>query len=162
MRTFWLSLLTFHLLLLLAGCMPAPFFQKEEAVPGNSWNYNFKPTFTFEITDSNSSYQPSFIIRHSQAYPYCNIWVWLYIKTPGDTTTKKQRINIVLAESTGKWMGRGMGELYEQRMPFAFGEPVQIHKPGTYTVSIEQNMRVNPLPEVLNVGFRLEKTVNAK
>ncbi|MCW3121137.1 MAG: hypothetical protein JWQ38_629, partial [Flavipsychrobacter sp.] len=24
--------------------------------------------------------------------------------------------------------------------------------------SLEQNMRINPLPEVLNVGFRLEKT----
>lgn len=156
MRTFCFLLLTFALL---SGCVRIPglVYQKEEVIPQNAWNYNFKPTFTFEITDTNAIYQPYFLIRHTQGFPYCNLWVLMYIKTPGDTTTKMERVNVVLAESNGKWMGRGMGEIYEQRMAFNLSDSVRFNKAGTYTIFMEQNMRINPLPEVLNVGLRLEK-----
>lgn len=144
-------------LFLFASCQRAAHFQKHEAIPGNAWNYNFRPTFTFDITDSNSVYQPYFVIRHTQAYPYNNIWLWLYIKTPGDTVATKARINIVLAEASGKWLGRGMGEIFEQRMPFSLGDSVDLSKPGTYSIQMEQNMRINPLPEILHVGVRVDK-----
>lgn len=142
---------------LFSGCMPAPYYHKVEAIPQNAWSYNFKPSFTFDVTDSTSTYQPFFIIRHSQAYPYCNLWVWLTIKMPGDSTGIKQRINIQLAESSGKWKGRGMGEIYEEHVALDLGDSVRIGKPGTYTILLEQNMRINPLPEIMNVGIRVEK-----
>lgn len=141
----------------LASCLPAPYFQKEEAIPHNAWDYSFKPKFTFDITDSTVLYQPIFLIRHTQAYPYSNIWMWLYVRTP-DSVMHKERVNIVLAEPTGKWLGRGMGEIYEQRMRIKFSDSIKFHHPGTYQVIMEQNMRINPLPDVLHVGFRLEKT----
>lgn len=147
---------------LFAACLPAPHYQKDEAIPGNAWNYNYKPSFTFEITDSTAQYQPYFIIRHTQAYPYNNLWLWLYIKTPGDSVATKARINIVLAEATGKWLGKGMGEIFEQRMPVSLGDSVNLSKPGTYEVVMEQNMRVNPLPEILHVGLRVEKVTLKK
>lgn len=142
----------------LAGCLPAPYFQKQEAIPQYAWNYNFKPVFSFEITDTIPDYQPYFIIRHTQAYPYNNVWVWVSVKTPGDTVVKKTRVNIVLAEASGKWLGRGMGEIYEQRLPIDLSSVTNFHSAGTYEVSLEQNMRINPLPDVLNVGLRIEKT----
>ena len=159
MRTLWLTILVINVICLCTGCMTAPYYQKSEAIPQNAWNYNFKPSFTIDITDTLASYQPYFLIRHSQSYPYCNVWMWVYVKAPGDSILKKSRINVVLAEGTGKWMGRGMGELYEQRMKLDLGDSIKFNKIGTYTVSMEQNMRINPLPEVLNVGFRLEKIV---
>jgi len=153
----WLSgcLLTFALL---TGCMPSPFFQKEEAMPKNEWAYNFKPTFTFDITDTTANYKASFIIQHTQAYPYSNIWMWVYIKSPGDSLPKKERINITLAEASGKWLGRGMGEIWEQRMPLDLGDSIKFIRQGTYQISLEQNMRINPLPDILHVGLRIEKT----
>ncbi len=142
---------------LVAACMPAPHYQKQEAIPQNAWAYNFRPTFTFDIKDSTAYYQPYFIIRHTQAYPYNNIWLWMYIKRPGDTVARKERINIVLAEANGKWLGKGMGEIYEQRMAISLGDSVNLSVPGTYEVTLEQNMRLNPLPDILNVGLRVEK-----
>lgn len=150
-------LLVFLLCVLVAGCLPAPYYQGQDPIPQNAWNYNYKPSFTFDITDTNARYQPYFIIRHTQGYPYNNIWMWIYVKTPGDSIAKKARINITLAEQSGKWLGRGMGEIYEQRMKVSLGDSINFRRPGTYKISLEQNMRVNPLPDVLNVGFRLEK-----
>jgi gliding motility-associated lipoprotein GldH len=143
----------------LSGCLPSPHFQKEEAVPQNAWTYSYKPTFKFDIKDTTVNYQAFFLIRHTQAYPYSNIWIWVYVKTPGDSIIKKERINVPLAEPTGKWLGRGMGEIYEQRMLLNLSDFVAFSKKGTYEVSMEQNMRINPLPEILNVGLRIEKTV---
>ncbi len=155
MRTF--CFLFFVFCFLISGCLPAPYFQKEASIPQYAWAYNYKPAFTFDITDTTAIYQSYFLIRHTQSYPYCNIWMWVYVKTPGDSIPKKERVNITLAENSGKWLGRGMGEIYEQRMKVDFSDSIRFHKAGTYTVSMEQNMRINPLPEVLNVGFRLEK-----
>jgi gliding motility-associated lipoprotein GldH len=152
--TFGFLLLTFALV----SCLPAPYYQKEEAIPQAEWNYNFKPQFTFEITDTVVQYEPTFIIQHTQAYPYSNIWLWMYVKMPGEKTARKERVNVVLAEPTGKWLGRGMGEIYEQRMKIKFSDSISFNHKGTYHVTMEQNMRVNPLPDVLHVGLRIEKT----
>ena len=142
-----------------AGCLPAPWYQKEDAIPQNAWAYNFKPTFTFDITDSAITYQPYFIIRHTQAYPYSNLWILVHIQTPHDTVTKNARINIPLAETDGKWLGRGMGEIFEQRLKISFGDSIKFNRKGTYKISMEQNMRINPLPEIMNVGLRMEKGI---
>ena len=161
LRNFLLILLACGLL---SGCIsfPAPYFQKQEPIPKNAWNYNFRPLFKFNITDTTIRYQPYFIIQHTQAYPYCNLWMWLYIKTPGDSIIKKERVNVTLAGPTGKWLGRGLGAVYEERVALNLGDSVKFNRSGTYEIALEQNMRVNPLPEVLHVGFRVEKAVPAK
>ena len=141
----------------LGSCLPAPYFQKEETIPQQAWNYNYRPKFKVDITDTTADYQPYFIIQHTQSYPYCNMWIWMYVKAPGDSIPRKERLNITLAESTGQWLGRGMGEIWEQRMPITLSDSIRFNRAGTYEISLEQNMRVNPLPEVLHVGFRLEK-----
>lgn len=144
--------------LLLGSCVSSPYFQREEAIPQNAWQYDFKPTFKFDISDTTALYNLYFLINHTEAYPFSNIWVWIYTKEPGDSTFKKSRIEIPLAESNGKWMGRGMGELWQQEMPITRNDdPMVFNKKGTYEIRFEQNMRVNPLPEVLHVGLRVEK-----
>jgi gliding motility-associated lipoprotein GldH len=146
----------FFVLLSCAGCIPSPYYQKQEAIPANAWNYQFKPLFRFDIQDTTVKYRTYFIVQHTQAYPFCNLWMWLYIKTPGDSVIKKERINITLADPSGKWLGRGMGAIYEERVGINFGDQIPFNRRGTYEVALEQNMRVNPLPEVLHVGLRVE------
>lgn len=142
--------------LFFAGCLPSPYYQKQESIPQNAWNYNFTPVFKFDVLDTQAHYQPYFLIQHTQAYPYSNLWMWLYIKTPGSNTVRKERVNIVLADPAGRWKGRGMGAIYEERVYLDLGDSVTFNKPGTYEIKLEQNMRVNPLPEVLHVGLRIE------
>jgi gliding motility-associated lipoprotein GldH len=144
---------------LAAGCMPSPYYQKQYSVPGNAWKSDFQPTFKVQVTDSASLYELYFIIRHTNAYPFSNIWMWVYTKAPGDTTFAKSRIQIPLATESGQWLGRGMGEIWEHRMPISHeGDSAMLRRPGTYEFRFEQNMRVDPLPEVLQVGLRVEKS----
>lgn len=142
----------------LAGCMPSPYYQKTTVVPGYKWDYNFQPVFRFEIDDTSALYNLYFIIRHTETYPFSNIWMWIHTKQPEDTAFSRSRIEIPLAETSGKWLGRGMDGIWEQRMPITRNDqPMIFLKPGAYEIKFEQNMRINPLPEVLNVGLRVEK-----
>lgn len=145
-------------LLLTAGCMKSPYYQKDVSIPKYEWAYSFQPVFKVDIEDTAALYNLYFIVRHTEAYPFSNIWMYIYTKEPGDTSYKKSRIEIPLAESSGKWLGRGMGEVYEQRMPITRNDaPMIFKKPGSYEIKFEQNMRVDPLPELLQVGLRVEK-----
>lgn len=141
---------------LLSGCLESPVYQKQYSVPGNAWAYGWKPAFEFDITDTAAAYNMYFLIRHTEAYPNSNIWVKIHSKEPGDSTFREDRIEIPLAENDGRWLGKGMGSIWEQRMPIT-RYPKVFRKAGRYILRLEQNMRTNPLPEVLQVGLRVEK-----
>jgi gliding motility-associated lipoprotein GldH len=144
--------------ILLNACVKSPHYQKTYSIAKNEWAYNNKPTFKFDIEDTTSMYNLFFIIRHTEAYPYSNIWMWVYTKKPGDTVFTKTRIEVPLAEPGGKWLGRGMGAIWEQRMPISDArDTTMLRKKGTWEIRLEQNMRVNPLPEVLQVGLRIDR-----
>ncbi|MCB0699352.1 MAG: gliding motility lipoprotein GldH [Chitinophagaceae bacterium] len=146
------------MLLLVSSCIKSPYYQKEYTIPNYKWDYNNPSSFKFEISDTNALYNLYFLVRHTEAYPYSNIWLMIYTKKPGDTTFTPSRIEVPLAEPTGKWLGRGMGEIWEQRMPISHdGDTAMLRKEGTWEIKFAQDMRMNPLPEVLQVGLRIEK-----
>jgi gliding motility-associated lipoprotein GldH len=51
-------------------------------------------------------------------------------------------------------------DIYEHRIPIQ--QNAIFPKPGLYRFTFEQNMRQNPLPEMLSVGLRIEKAAPRK
>jgi gliding motility-associated lipoprotein GldH len=167
------------LLTLLSGCVQSPYYQKSFEMPGNKWSHSFAPSFDLEIVDTSVYYNMHFIIRHTNNYAYSNIWLNVLVKEPGDSVFSKTRLEIPLAEPQGKWLGNGMGEIFEQRrmiildhnaIPItddliAISEsslPNLFRKKGRYTIQLQQNMRDNVLSDILHVGLRIEKSTNRK
>ncbi len=147
----------------LQGCLPSPYYQKVYSLPKNEWKYDHQLSFKFKIEDTAALHHLYFIIRHTDAYPFSNIWLWVHLKPPGAADFEKLRIEIPLAETSGKWLGRGMGEIWEQRMPLTTDEKSLLFtKPGLYEIRLEQNMRVNPLPEILQIGLRVANAGHKK
>jgi len=134
------------------------FYQKQAAVPGAAWRYDFQPEFKIHISDTAAHYRMFFLIRHDEAYPNANIWIRFKIKAPGDTAFHEGvRIDKTLADVEGKWLGKGMGNIWEHKLPLTREEMPSFRRQGDYTIRIEQIMRSNPLPSVLNVGLIVEK-----
>lgn len=152
-----LSILLF--LLLFSACnRPAPQFQENFALPGGTWPSSFQPTFQFDIEDTAAAYQLQLVLRHTDVYPFSNIWISLESKAPGDTAWGKVRVEVPLAAVSGQWLGRGMGAIYEQRAPItSLDRPAFFPKQGRYQIRLSQDMRRDPLPEVLSVGLRIEQ-----
>ena len=130
-------------------------YEKTAAIPQQSWNYNYKPSFTFTITDTTAAYNIFIVLRHTDAYNYNNIWLTVGSQAPGDTM-RLQNINLELADDAKGWHGTGIDDIFEVRKNISPG-PVPFKKAGNYTFTIAQIMRENPLKHILNVGIRVEK-----
>ena len=140
--------------LFLVSCNTIDLYEKSVTIPGHQWKSSFKPSFDFTIKDTSSTYKLFFILRHNEKYSFNNIYINVYVKGPGQDTAMKIQQDLVLATNEKGWLGTGMDDIYEHRIPLA---PEQSLKAGNYTFTIEQIMREDPLENVLNAGLRIEK-----
>lgn len=143
---------------LVSGCYTTPTFQKERTIPNASWDKSYTPEFVFVLPDSNSIYQPYILLRHDDSYPFMNIWLEVAMQEPGDTTfATKTKVEMQLADKQGNWLGIAQGSIWEHKIAINPVRFFKFTKPGTYKIKFTQLMRTNPLPGVLNTGFRLEQ-----
>ncbi len=148
------SLLILILSLTIFSCKKINVYEKQVSIPDFKWSKTFVPTFQFDNSISSNQNFVFAVIRHTHNYPYNNIWVRLTATSPKDSVIVKD-INIPLTTNNQnkEWAGVGMDDIYEIRAklsPFS-GEL------GNYTFKLENIMRDNPLPEIMNVGLRIEK-----
>lgn len=139
---------------LVFACTNTAYFEENTVIANRKWDYNQTPTFQVKIDDSLAKYDIYINLRHTNLYDYSNIFVLLHGKGKGlaDTTLRKE---IKLAELDGKWLGNSSGSLYEIQQLVKQG--YSFPDTGIYTFAIEQNMRVNPLLEVTDVGIKIIK-----
>ena len=140
--------------LFLISCNTIDLYEKSVTIPGHQWKSSFKPSFDFTIKDTSSAYKLFFILRHNEKYSFNNIYINVYVKGPGQDTAMKIQQDLVLATNEKGWLGTGMDDIYEHRIPLAAEQSL---KAGNYTFTIEQIMREDPLENVLNAGLRIEK-----
>ncbi len=141
-----------------SSCLPSPHYQDQRTVSPSGWQSKEGKTFSFDVSDTAARYHTYFIIRHTEAYPNSNIWLHIDSRGPGDSAPARTRVEVPLTTPAGQWLGRGTGAIYEHRMPLSRNDnPVRFPRPGRYTVRISHAMRTDPLPEVLQVGLRVEK-----
>jgi gliding motility-associated lipoprotein GldH len=141
--------------LLLTACKQVNLFERLENIPKAAWAANYKPSFTFNISDTNSLYNLYVTVRHTNSYSYNNLWLQSSLLLPGDTLATTQKLDLQLANPDG-WIGTGMDDIYEQRIKIT-ATPTAIKKPGPITISLSQIMRQNPLLGILQMGVRVEK-----
>jgi gliding motility-associated lipoprotein GldH len=145
-----------------AGCTdPNAVTDQNTEIANRNWAYTNKVKFTVNITDAQVPYNLYLNLRVTGDYKYSNMFVLVQQTDPANASTKlgtmSTRYEVRLANPDGEWLGEGSGNLYSYQTPFKTN--YKFPAPGTYTFSIEQNMRDNPLREVSDVGIRVEKAV---
>ena len=139
-----------------SSCQPIDVFEKNVSIPGFAWKSDFKPEISFEITDTTSRYTIYLVLRHTDAYRYKNIWMNVQTKTPSGETLH-QALELRLATDDKGWLGSGMDDIFEHRIPITPPQRPEPLKAGTYTFRLENIMREDPLNHVMNVGIRIER-----
>jgi gliding motility-associated lipoprotein GldH len=138
------------------SCTHLNTYERTAVIPKQSWDYNNIPSFSFTIADTLAAYNIYIVLRHTDAYEYNNIWLRLGTQSPGNAGNF-QNLDLTLGTDAKGWEGNGMDDIFEVRKNITRG-PVPLRKAGTYTFTIAQIMRENPLKHILNVGVRIEKT----
>jgi gliding motility-associated lipoprotein GldH len=149
-----LALLLF--LFMIAACQTKQLYEQSTIYPDHHWLSKDANKYQFEITDTNAAYKVYFVIRHHNAYNYKNIWLQLNTIAP-DKTVTKQSLNLNLADDEKGWLGTGMDDIFDQRIPIG-NEPVHFSK-GLYTFVLAHTMREDPLENILSTGIRVEKVL---
>jgi gliding motility-associated lipoprotein GldH len=150
-----LGVVIFSCMIGFTSCNKIGVYEKNTPIPKYNWQNNFVPSFTFNITDTTSRYNIYMVVRHTDAYQFNNVWCNATTTFPGEAP-KQQRLEVVLGNDANGWEGTGMDDIWELRKPISPG-PISFKKAGAYTFTIAQIMRVNPLPNILSVGIRVEK-----
>lgn len=137
--------------LALPSCKKLDLYQKLKWFPEQSWSSSDTASFQFNIEDS-SFYKIYFVVRHTDAYHFNNIWLNMQVQDPDTIYTLRREF--ILADNS-RWMGSGMGDVFEHRL--AFSNTPSRFKPGSYRFKMAPAMREDPLENIINVGIRLER-----
>lgn len=146
--------LKLFILFLVSSCEPIQLYEQTTVYPSHNWSSKEVNQYQFNITDTSSLYKIYFVIRHHNAYHYKNIWLQINTQSPSDTVVK-QTLNLQLADDQKGWLGVGMDDIYDQRIPVN-ATPTKL-KLGVYHFSIQHTMREDPLLGILATGLRVEK-----
>ncbi|MFM7671514.1 MAG: gliding motility lipoprotein GldH [Bacteroidota bacterium] len=149
---------TILIALLLIQCKPIDVYERTVDIPRHAWKSDFTPDCSFHITDTNALYNLSLILRHTDAYPFNNIWLSVRIEAPDTVYTFKTEQRLGTNEQG--WLGTGLNDVYEHRLPLNTElnqAGVSFRRAGNYTFRISQIMREDPLPQVLQAGIRVER-----
>jgi gliding motility-associated lipoprotein GldH len=140
----------------LGACKKIDVYEKNAFIAGFRWEKSFKPNFQFENTDSQARYRFYAVIRHTNKYPYSNLWLRVGVQAPGDSL-QTQDVELQLTRDNKEWAGAGMDDIFELRAPLRLDKIKFTRPTGQYRFTLEQIMRDNPLPQIMNIGLRIEK-----
>jgi gliding motility-associated lipoprotein GldH len=145
----------------LKSCTTVDLYEKTVAIPAHEWSGAYKPGFTFNITDTSSQYELFIILRHTERYHFNNLFFNLHIQAPGGDSSLVIQKDLILGDNINGWRGVGMDDIYDHRISLGLFQGLlglnHSIKSGTYTFSLEQLMREDPLENILNAGIRIEK-----
>tara|TARA_R110000868_G_scaffold290568_5_gene550753 strand:+ start:571 stop:1044 length:474 start_codon:yes stop_codon:yes gene_type:complete len=138
----------------LLACDQDIVFEENLKLEDAKWDRDELAQFEFEIQDSSLNYAIFLHFRHGGNYPYRNIYLFTRTESP-EGKIAIDTAQMVLADARGKWMGKGIGDLFDYE--FKFKEGPLFPEKGTYSFTIEQAMREQTLPEITNVGVSIKQ-----
>jgi gliding motility-associated lipoprotein GldH len=123
---------------------------------GAEWHQDSIQVFGINITDSTKIYNLSLNVRNEGTYQYSNLWLFVAIIPPSGKE-HKDTVELTLANPAGKWLGSGLGDLYERKYPYK--QNIFFPEKGDYTIKVRQGMRTDNeiLKGIHDIGICFEK-----
>lgn len=165
----------------LAACHTDTVYHVYHPVSVNGWSKQDTLIYTLPDSLKEGCYQLEMNVRHTEAYPYRDIWIEMAVEQekPQQTHTKqteaedsleinvfeastdsmtwvRDTLHFYLADNKGRWIKGGtIGSLYQ------FSAPAQsfcLNGKNGKTLRIIHIMKDNPLPGIHDIGIRLYQT----
>lgn len=142
------------LLAFLTSCDRTVVFEKNIVIPDNRWEIKNSVVLDVEIEDTISLNNIYINIRNAGGYPYSNLYLFLNTTTPTGEESR-DTVELTLADTQGRWLGDGSGDIWDNRI--LLKRKFRFLQKGIYHFELQQAMRINPLPQIMDVGMRIEK-----
>jgi gliding motility-associated lipoprotein GldH len=136
-----------------AACGGESAFSGHSALPSTGWKASESASFEWHVQDTVAQHDFFIDLRHDQTFPHSNIYLFVDFTFPNGKSLR-DTVSCNLADDRGQWLGTGWGNLVDHRIGFKRNTAFPI--PGDYSIEIAHGMRIDPLPGMRDVGFRLE------
>jgi gliding motility-associated lipoprotein GldH len=137
-----------------SSCNDNRIFEENKEIPGEGWDSSNVVSFSVDIKDPSTPANFYVNVRNADGYPYSNLFLFVKTKFPNGKQAN-DTLECMLADENGKWLGKGIGDIYDNRIPFK--RNVRFPMAGTYIFEIQQGMRTNSVPLIMDVGLRIDK-----
>ena len=144
----------FLALVIFASCDSARVYEENKELPDNVWNVDNVLKLEVVITDTTTLNNFYINVRNAEGYPYSNIYLFIKTIFPNGQQSN-DTLECVLADEKGQWLGNGMGDIYDNQIPFK--RNVRFPVSGKYVFELQHGMRIKDLPLIMDVGLRIEK-----
>jgi len=151
------SLFIITLSFVFTSCDHNTVFDKNVSIPDYRWDMNNILKMETDIKDTVHPYNIYINIRHASGYQFSNIFLFLTTRTPKGEVAR-DTVEIALADDRGKWLGDGLGDIWDYRA--LFKRNFRFPEAGAWHFELQQAMRISPLPQVMDAGIRIEKVGN--
>jgi gliding motility-associated lipoprotein GldH len=119
------------------------------------WHMDSVKQFSFEITDAQIGYNILATFRNTSAYPFYNIYFQYTLRDSLDSIVYEQLEKADLFDPvSGQPRGSGLGDMFDHSIPIL--EDFTFPATGFYSITLQQQMRLDSLPYLLSVGARVE------
>ena len=140
------------------ACTPKTVYSEFQSLPVAGWHQDSVLRYLFMIDDTVNEYDVLICVRHTEVYPYQNMWLFCSMGVPADSLTiwQNDTIEFYLADDRGRWLGnRSVGC---EEMPVLFAQNLRFHRAGEYQFLISQAMRDEWLKGVYDMGLVVRKS----
>ena len=141
------------ILVSLFACTKNGSFNEYKTIPKAVWNRDSLVVFQVPVTDTVQRHNLFLGVRNDINYKYSNLWLFVEIIQPGDTTAVKDTFEFTLADPTGKWLGSGFGGVKTNEV--LFRSNVYFPVAGQYNVKVQHGMRGKLIEAITDIGFRV-------
>ncbi len=135
------------------SCDPDRVYEKNIRIPDGIWHRDNIVRFELPVGDTIRPYNLYVNVRNTSLYPMSNLYIFITTTAPSGHSVK-DTVEIILADEKGKWLGSGLGDIWDLQQ--AYKKNVRFAQRGVYTFEYEQAMRTEKLPFILDVGLRVE------
>ena len=133
----------------LTSCKNDIVYSRFVPVSSEKWAIDSVASFEYAITDANPDYRMLVYERHTERYPYQNMWLFVGDSLHCDT------IEFYLADDRGQWLGNKHHGFIE--MPVLLEENYHFADTGTYYMTIQHGMRDSVLRGITYIGLDIAR-----
>lgn len=140
---------------LLGACDEHTVYHSYQSLPSEGWEKSDTLFFRVPVTDSVPTTLKVFAeVRNRTDYPYRDLHLFIRHNLQDSTAWRTDTVAITLADSTGRWMGKGWGSLYQSSVLIG---TIRTLGAGKYIVEVINGMKDEQLKGVNDAGIRIEK-----
>ena len=126
--------------------------QRYESVSVSGWLADSPVRMEVPVSDTVGVYDVALRLRHTDDYPYSNLWLFVTTVAPDNTATV-DTVNIRLADEYGRWFGSGIGASIQYE--FLYRQAFRFDRSGLWHIAIQQGMQDSELEGITAVGIKV-------